>query len=142
MRARKNKRQHNDSLSEQRARVVLSGHSTGSQHSEMEAMSHQVSIDAGQVPQYQINSEPIDTTDHGFGVTAELNDREAMGSPDLYGPNPPLTGQGDQRLKGLVDIEEANGGFKYRKLALWSSVGVVTGALGYLAYKYYGDRQN
>jgi hypothetical protein len=147
MRARKNKRQHNDSAAEQRARVlhrgsydgtstsqdfVVSGHSTGSPYSEMEGLSHQVSLDAGKVPDYQIDEGVMDRKPRGFGVTAELNDRGAMGSPDLYGPNPPLTGSGDEETSGLP----------YRKLALWSSLGLVTGALGFLAYKYYGESRS
>jgi hypothetical protein len=139
-RSRKEKRQHNDSAPEQRARViksgvydgsgssrdfVVSGHSTGSQNSEMEALSHQVSIDAGRVPDYNSNDSIPDLKDHGFGATADLD------GPELYGPKPAFTGSGNLN----------EGGIPLKKIAVWSSIGAAGAALSYLAYRYYDDYQ-
>ncbi len=128
-RSRKEKRQHNDSAPEQRARVIkaggyngsgssrdfmVSGHSTGSQNSEMEALSHQVSIDAGKVPDYPID---YSLSDGGFEVSRTA------------------------RSKAKTEVQAATeeGGITLGKIALGVSVGALGGALSYLAYRYYSN---
>lgn len=120
-RMRKQKRVHQDSAPEQRARIysgsydgshgsqdfVVSGHSTGSPYSEMEAMSIQNSIDVGAVPYYEVDGTSV--------------------FPDADSPE----------LKSFTQ-EESNSSFG--KVALWSSVGLAGAALGYLALRYYGTR--
>lgn len=142
-RARREKRQHNDSAAEQRSRViksgiydgsnssrdfVVSGHSTGSPNTEMEAMSHQVSIDAGRVPDYTVDDYVPDLKDRGFGATADID------GPELYGPKPSITGSGS--------LNEPVVGASLTKRVLKNTLGgAAIGALAYLAYRYYENYQ-
>lgn len=108
-RSRKEKRQHYDSAPEQRARViksgmydgsnssrdfVVSGHSTGSSNTEMEALSHQVSIDAGRVPDYPVDdyspaqnftrsplplTESSSSSDYSFSAGDKVDSKPTVG---------------------------------------------------------------
>ena len=93
---------------------MVSGHSTGSQNSEMEALSHQVSIDAGKVPDYPID---YSLSDGGFEVSRPA------------------------RSKAMTKVQAATdeGGITIGKIAFGVSVGAIGGALSYLAYRYYSN---
>ncbi len=110
---------------------VVSGHSTGSQHSEMEALSHQVSIDAGAVPAYETDDNYLvhkTSTDFGEALPEDRRDTADLGGPDLYGPHPDLIEDHPIKLNRPAG----------RRWGLWGSLGLVgAGALGLAAYGLY-----
>ena len=112
---------------------VVSGHSTGSANSEMEALSHQVSIDAGRVPDYPVDNEfvmqrSVDAYDEE--VPEDDGDMADLGGPDLYGPKPSLLQDSPLSPKSKIP-----------SIGLWGSIGLAAAALaGVAAFSYFGKR--
>ena len=144
-RSRKEKRQHNDSAPEQRARViksgmydgsnssrdfVVSGHSTGSANTEMEALSHQVSIDAGRVPDYQVDDYVSDTRKRGFGSTADVNGD--VDTPELYNDESSYSGSDFG-----VSAQQTPKSSIFARVLRGSLIGAGVGAASYVAYIAY-----
>lgn len=79
---------------------VVSGHSTGASTSEMEALSHQVSRDAGAVPAYPTDDyfrAQKPTIPMGQTIPEDERDTADLGGPELYGPEPDLLEQSSLR---------------------------------------------
>lgn len=109
---------------------IVSGHSTGSPNSEMEALSHQVSRDAGEVPAYPTDDNyriQKTSTDIGSKMPEDYRDTSDLAGPEMYGPRPTLLKQ--------KSLEQMQGS---KRFGLWSSIGLIGAALaGFAAYKVY-----
>ncbi len=104
---------------------VVSGHSTGAANTEMDALSHQVSIDAGAVPAYPTDDNYRDldlSADVGQGPDRDTQDTPDLVGPILYGPEP-----------SLLQPKTSRGVFNVRNAVALSGAA----AFGFLAYKLY-----
>lgn len=113
---------------------VVSGHSTGSANSEMEALSHQVSIDAGRVPDYPVDDNfRMQKSPETFGEAMPEDDRDTadLGGPELYGPKPDLLQDSPLSPKSKIPT-----------VGLWGSIGLAAAALaGVAAFSYFGRKR-
>jgi hypothetical protein len=114
---------------------IVSGHSTGSANTEMEALSHQVSLDAGVVPAYStesdIRSDTVISNKNVLPVLDNSSDVDDLGGPMLYGPSPTLL-----KERPLQTNKTS------RRTLLWSTLGIgAVAVIGYIAYKFYADPQ-
>lgn len=121
---------------------AVSGHSTGAATTEMEALSHQVSRDAGQVPAYETDGyrsqtyrDRLDTaSDSVFGGEVRDFDPEFAAGPLLYGDKPSLLQKNPSAFSSGTSSA----------LKLWLPVGILAGAIasyaGYRAYQNYKYR--
>lgn len=79
--------------SEPSSSFVVSGHSTGSANTEMEALSYQVSRDAGAVPDYPNEDSYVEEkqiSQLGSTIPGGGPQFPNLGGPELYGPHPDL----------------------------------------------------
>ena len=108
---------------------AVQGHPTGSQNSEMNAMSIQLSRDVGAIPDYTVASPShYDAYDDYQGEG--LGD---LGGPEFYGNKPSL-------LK-KSPLNKTSGTIQESSIGIWSAVGLGVSALlaGVAAYALYKE---
>jgi hypothetical protein len=113
--------------------VMVQGHPTGSQNSEMEEIAMQLSRDVGAVPDYTI-SAPQHYDAYNDYQGEGLGD---LGGPELYGNRPSLL------QKSPLNKDKAAG----MHLGLWSTIGlgasaVLAGVAAYALYRETTSRLN
>lgn len=118
--------------SESSSDFVVSGHSTGSSNTEMEALSHQVSRDVGAVPAYPTDNyyRSEESTTDLLDRPPELNrgdkDFSDLGGPLLYGPKPSLLRDSPLNSNAQSWFSKRTGVLSALGLAAAAAIGFVT----------------